>query len=341
LIVPYGYERPAKAALLRGEPSTYYMGKDVYEKVRSFPGVSKATPQFFLASLATECCSERVQIIAYDQDSDFLVKPWLASKVSPKLTEGQIVAGSKLNIEVGGKLYFFGLIHEVVAKMEPTGMGLDTSVFLPLATVYKLIDNIDGLKEKLTEPSDYISAVAVKVEDGQTPKDIANGIMQAYAIECNLDLVMPDAIVTETAKELAGWSSTVGRASAVMWVMALLALGMVFSVSVGERRREFGIYRLIGAKRQWLSKLIFMEAVLVSLGGAVLGLLTASLIIFPFDTLIFQSLGLPNLPASPSAVAWAALSALILALVIAPLACLRSVLALTRSDVQSSLREEN
>jgi hypothetical protein len=77
LIVPYGYERSAKAALLRGEPGSFYMSAKVFERLRNFPGVAAATPQLFLASLATACCSERVQIIAYDQESDFLVKPWL------------------------------------------------------------------------------------------------------------------------------------------------------------------------------------------------------------------------------------------------------------------------
>ncbi|MDR1309145.1 MAG: hypothetical protein LBL95_04520 [Deltaproteobacteria bacterium] len=340
LIVPYGYERTAKAALLRGEPSTYHMPAEVLGRVRSFPGVAQASPQFFLASLATECCSERVQIIAYDQQSDFLVRPWISAKVPPTLGEGQIVAGSKLNVEVGGELFFFGLVHEVVAKMEPTGMGLDTSVFLPLESVYRLVGNIPALKEELPDPSGYISAVAVKVEPGLRPKDVANGIMREHAIDFNLDLVLPDAIVTETARELAGWASTVRRLSLAMWLVAFLALALVFSVAVGERRREFGIYRLIGATRSWLGRLILAEALFLSLAGGLAGILLASLAIFPFDVLIFSSLGLPNLPAGPGAVARAAAVSLALAMVMAPLACLRTVLSVTRSEVQPSLRIE-
>jgi putative ABC transport system permease protein len=223
--------------------------------------------------------------------------------------------------------------------MESTGMGLDTSVFLPLESVYRLAEYVPQLSE-LSDPANYISAVAVKVESGLSPKEVINGIMKAQAIEWDLDFVLPDAIVTETARELTGWSSTVNRLALFVWLAALLALALVFSVSIGERRRELGVYRLLGATRGWLCRLILSEAVLVSLAGAMAGLIGAALIIFPFDALIFQSLGLPNLPAKVPSIAWAAAKALVLSLAIAPLSCLRTVLVMTRSDVQVALRDE-
>ncbi|MDR3204864.1 MAG: ABC transporter permease, partial [Deltaproteobacteria bacterium] len=149
LIVPYGYEPLAKEALLKGTPETYYMSAKVFDKVKNFPGVIAATPQFFLASLNSECCAERVQIIAYDQNSDFIVKPWLKAKVN-ELKPGQIVIGSKILAERGQDLFFFGQIHKVAAKMEPTGIGLDSSVFIPLEAVYGLIKQIPSLTEKIT-----------------------------------------------------------------------------------------------------------------------------------------------------------------------------------------------
>jgi putative ABC transport system permease protein len=339
LIVPYGYESRAKAALLRGEPSTYYMSGRVFERLRNFPGVTAATPQFFLSSLSTSCCSERVQIIAYDQASDFLLKPWLEDK-APVVAEGEIVVGSKLNVAAGEELFFFGQKHKVVAKMEPTGMGLDTSVFLPLAGVRKLMEAVPELAKRAADPGGIISAVALKIEKGLPVKDVANAIMRDQAIEFNLDLVLPDAIVTETARRLEGFSTLADWLAAGLWGLALLTLALVFSVSAAERRKEFGIYRLLGATRGWLGRLLLTEAAMIALVGALAGLALAALVVFPFNTLIFDSVGLPNLPLSAAEIVSRIFSAALLGVLIAPLAALRAAWSLTRTDVVKNLRTD-
>ena len=337
LIVPYGYERQAKAALLRGEPSTYYMSAQVFDKLKGYPGVVAATPQFFLSSLSTSCCSERVQIIAYDQDTDFLIQPWLAEK-APAVGDGEIVIGSKLNVDPGDELYFFGKIHTVVAKMEPTGMGLDTSVFLPMAGVRALFPYVPGLAEKVGSLGGIISAVALKIADNLRPKDVANAIMRDHAIEYNLDLVFPDAIVTETARRLGGFSALSGWLAAALGVISLLVLALVFSVSAGERQKEFGVYRLLGATRSWLGKLLLAEGVFLGIAGSLAGLVLASLVVFPFNALIFGSVGLPSLPLGPWEIILRILISLVLGALIPPLASFRSVLALTKASAAANLR---
>ncbi|MDR2456203.1 MAG: ABC transporter permease [Deltaproteobacteria bacterium] len=339
LIVPYGYERAAKAALLRGEPSTYYMSGEVFERLKGYPGVKAATPQFFLSSLSTSCCSERVQIIAYDQETDFLIKPWL-ERAAPALFEGQIVAGSKLNVKVGDELFFFGKIHTVAAKMEPTGMGLDTTVLLPMSGVRALLAEIPDLAEKALGPGGIISAVALKVEDALRPKDVANAIMRDHAIEYNLDLVLPDAIVTETARRLSSFSALSDLLAAGLWVMAFLVLALVFSVSAGERKKEFGVYRLLGAKREWLGKLVTSEGVFLGLIGALSGIAIASLCVFPFNSLIFGAVGLPSLPLSAWEIISRLLAASLFGALIAPLASFWAVLKLTKETVASNLRAD-
>ena len=106
LVVPRGYELATQGALLRGEPSTFYMKKEVLDKIRQMPNVSAATPQFFLATLDSACCAEEVQIIGYDPDSDFLLKPWMTDQVL-QLREGEIIVGSKIISLLGENIFFF------------------------------------------------------------------------------------------------------------------------------------------------------------------------------------------------------------------------------------------
>ncbi|MDR2055757.1 MAG: ABC transporter permease [Desulfovibrio sp.] len=347
LIVPYGYKRVATAALLRGEPSTYYMRKEVLDSIRALPGIAALTPQFFLASLSDSCCSEHVQIMGFDPESDFLIRPWMQNIIA-QLGDDEIVVGSKIITSVGDRLFFFGKTYRVAAKMAPTGMGLDTSVFMPLETLYtlirgnpylpKLLENPHFL-QKLDPPEAYISSVAVKVNPEASPRAVGNAIMLACAAEYNLDQVVAENIVAETARRLHGLSASVYWVATGIWLLAVLVISLVFSVSASERKHEMSLYRLLGARRSWVAKLLRWEAFFICAGGALAGILAASCVIFPFSTLIFDSLKLPHLAISGGSIAGHALLTLAIASISGPLACANTVWSLTRFDVYSSLRE--
>ncbi|MDR1921001.1 MAG: ABC transporter permease [Candidatus Adiutrix sp.] len=338
LIVPYGYERTAMAALLRGEPSTYYMPQEALDKIRDIPGVAAATPQIFLASLSSACCAEEVQIIGFDPESDFLIWPWMKNKID-QFKANEIVVGSKINAKVGDEIFFFGSLYRVAALMEATGLGLDTSVFMPLSALYELMRNNQQLARQFDVPERHISAVAVKVAADLPPKAVGQAIMQACAIEYNLDQVLSENIVNETSRRLHSLSSAVHWAAAGLWALAILVISLVFSVAVSERKHELSLYRLLGARRSWLAKLLLWETFLICAGGATAGLLLAACIVFPFNTLIFSSLNLPHLGLAGGLIAGQALLALAIAVVSGPLACVNTVLSITRSDVYGALRE--
>ncbi|MDR2125178.1 MAG: ABC transporter permease [Desulfovibrio sp.] len=347
LIVPFGYERVAAAALLRGEPSTYYMRKEVLDRIRAVPGVASLTPQFFLASLSDSCCSEHVQIIGFDPESDFLLRPWMQNIIT-RMRDDEIVVGSKIITSVGDRLFFFGKTYRVAASMAPTGMGLDTSVFMPLETLYalirgnpylpKLLENPHFL-QKLDPPEAYISSVAVKVDPEAAPKVVGNAIIRACADEFNLDQVVAENIVADTARRLHGLSASVYWVAAGIWLPAILVVSLVFSVSASERKQEMSLYRLLGARRSWVANLLRWEAFFLCSGGALAGILAASCVIFPFSTLIFDGLQLPHLGISGDSIAGYALLTLAISGLSGPLACANTVWSLTRFDVYSSLRE--
>jgi putative ABC transport system permease protein len=339
LIVPSESKHTATATLLRGEPSTYYMPKEVLDKIRNIPGVMAATPQFFLASLSSPCCAELVQIMGFDPESDFLIHPWIQNKIDT-VKVGEVVAGAKISYDVGEEIFFFGTTYRIAAKMDYTGMGLDVSVFLPLTALYDLVRANPHLLQQFDNPPEqYISSVAVKVSPGLLPQAVGKKILQTYAAEYKLDQILAESVVTDTALRLHNLSTSVYWFAACIWVLSLLVISLVFSVTVGERKNELSIYRLIGAQRSWVGRLLLLEAFFICSGGAVLGMLVAACIVFPFSTLIFSSLQLPHLGISGEAVAGYALLTLAIAGLSGPLASLNSVFSLMRFDVYSTLRE--
>jgi putative ABC transport system permease protein len=252
---------------------------------------------------------------------------------------GEIVVGSKILAEVGREILFFGNAYRVAAKMEPTGLGLDTSVFMPLDALYALMRGNPYLLEQFDNPEEYISAVAVKVDPGLFPKSVGNAIMQTWAMEYDLDQVITESIVSETSRRLGALSATVYWVAAGVWLLAVLVISLVFSVSVNERKHELSVYRLLGAQRSWVAGLLRWEAFYLCAGGALVGILAASCVVFPFSALIFGGLKLPYLGISGGSVAGHALLALAIAGVSGPLACANTVWSLTRFDVYNSLRE--
>jgi putative ABC transport system permease protein len=338
LIVPYGYDSQTQAALLRGEPSTFYMKADLLDKVRGQSGVLQASPQFFLASLDAGCCSSKVQIIGYDPATDFLVRPWTRENLGA-LQSGRIVVGSSIITEVGGEVTLFDTDFTIAAKMEPTGMGFDTSVFMILDDVYGLMRKA-GLAEGDPDVADqFISAIAVKTGPEYSAKAIGNELMRRHAIDYKLDLVLTKSLVSDIAGRLESVSSLTWTLAAVFWLLALLIMAIVFSSTLNERKRELSIFRVLGASRSWLGRMILLEACFVGLGGALIGLLAAVLLMFPFSTLIFQAIGLPHLQLSWSMILAYALAVLCLAGAAGPLASIYSALSITRFDIYQTLRE--
>ena len=73
MVVPY--EATTKTNLeqivLQGATGYFYMDNARAEKVLSREGIGQVSPQFFLASASTSCCSISVQIIGFDPETDF------------------------------------------------------------------------------------------------------------------------------------------------------------------------------------------------------------------------------------------------------------------------------
>ena len=78
LVVPEKNESQAKAALLSGEPTSFYMDSDVFTKVKAVEGVKKASPQLFIKPTSFTCCyNVETFLVAFDPASDFTITPWL------------------------------------------------------------------------------------------------------------------------------------------------------------------------------------------------------------------------------------------------------------------------
>jgi putative ABC transport system permease protein len=300
LVVPEKNEAQAKAALLAGEPTSFYMDRSVFEKVRRIEGVKKASPQIFIKPTSFTCCyNVEAFLIAFEPATDFTVTPWLEKNLKKPLGENEVITGSNMPVLVGDTLPFFGTPFTVEGTMEPTGMKFfDQSVFMTMDTAYKMAENS---KTRSMQPinldKDKISAVLVQVQETFTPDRVA------IRIEHDVDgvkAIASDEVISTVRRQLSGLLKGIIAISAILWVLALLMIGFAFYMIVNERQRELGLLRAMGAKKGHVFRLIVTEAVMISFTGGVIGIFAGASLLLAFKNLIVQSLKLPYLlPAIP------------------------------------------
>ena len=328
--------------LLQGTTGAFYMDADNLIRVREVEGVEIAAPQVFLASLKADCCSVKIQVIGFDPETDFFVRPWIGQSYSQELGELDVVTGCKVEANVGENIRIYDERCKVVGKLAPTGTGLDTAVYCGMDTMKILLKAAEakGVWHKVTSDpdDDVISAIYVKVKDGYNIDEV-NSKIQGHTRKCSA--VRTKSMLTDVSDSLAGISKTVTVLIAAIWALALVILLIAFAMIAGERKREFAVLRLLGSSRTMLIGLVLKESALCSLAGGALGVLLASLIVFPFTTLIETKLGLPYLRPGISSVTLLGLTSLAATVMIGAAASAWTSFRLSRIDPGTVLREGN
>ena len=344
LFVPYGYSNKVQSSLLRGEPSSFYMDSALAGELRGREGVEKVTTQLFIATLNAACCTLPVQLIGIAPETDFVVKPWMVSTINRPLGEHEVVVGNKIVGKVGEEIMLFGKNFTIAARLDATGMGFDTSVFLDVnrARTLLLLSELGpylNLPENMNRNT-FVSSVLVKMAPTHNVRDSVNSILQEYAIKYNLDFVMVAGMVSDIAAKLQVFSGFFHIFSATLWAMTLLVLALVFSAMIQERKKEFGLLRVVGASRSALGWIVAKEALLISTFGALAGVFCGALVMFLFRTYIEVTLQLPSVSPGLASLASTAAGVFLLGALIGPLACLPAMYKLGSTDAYLAMREE-
>ena len=328
-----------ESILLQGTPGYFYMDKSYTDKIAEIDGVEKVSAQYFLASAKSGCCSMAVQIIGFDPETDFTIKPWIQSKYNDELGLCDVVVGSDINSIVGGKIKLYDTECNVVAKLENTGTALDTAIYTNADTVRTLItaagkQGINVLSDN--SPNSVISSVYVKVMDGYDPQAVTDDINLHVR---KVQAVRTKNMLTGISDSLSAISGTVTVLIIVVWIMSIIIMLIAFSMLINERKKEFAVLRVIGTSRRMLAEIIISESAVIGILGGIIGIAAASIVVFPFSSLIEENLGLPFLLPSAAQILVYIAAALSVALIAAPLSSAYSAFKLSRVDTGLILRE--
>jgi putative ABC transport system permease protein len=342
MVVPEGSSEKAQSLLLRGAANYFYFDQAITGSIARTEGIACASPQFFLTSLSESCCDAMVQLIAYDPETDFVVRPWMGEKYSGAVEDGQLVVGSRIALRPDNTIRLLGHIYPVAARLSRSASGLDTSVFMTMNTMRLLIGRARAagydflaVQEKEMRRG-AVSAVLVKTDPAVSPARLAQTIRQTNS---GVDVVVSQRVFSALSETLAGLAGYIRLFSVILWALAFVVLTAVFSSSIHERKKEFAVLRILGATRKKLAAIVLGESALAGIAGGGAGILLASLVVFPFSTLIGERLGLPWLDAPLSGIIPLVLGSLLLSALAGPLASLYSALQISRAETYYTMRE--
>lgn len=281
----------AQTVLLQAEPGYFYMDAEVLSQVQQIKGVKAASPQLFLASTSSGCCSAKLQIIAFDPESDFTIQPWIGETFGPKkMGVMDIIVGANITVYDDHIIRLYGNDCSIIGQFAPTGSSLDNAVYTTFDTVKILMRaSFDLNLNKYTQldPNGVISAVVVRVKPGENIEEVAESIRKNVP---GVSVATSKNMVSGIAAGIGSISNTISLFIGVFWVIGLLMTLLLFGLMIHERKREFASLEAFGADRQILTGIITKEAILIHLTGGIIGIALSFTVLLGFRKVIEQGL---------------------------------------------------
>ena len=340
VVVPQGAEANVETALLMGTPATAWMPAGNVRALAGTPGVTAASPQLYLASLSNaSCCSaSEMFVVALDPRTDFTITPWLKQRLGDGLRLGEAVGGSRVFTPPGERyIKLYGYHITLKGNLEPTGTGLDQTMFLTFETAQAVAKGSLTLAEKpLTIPPDSVSAILVNVRPEADPRLVARRIRQDLA---GVSAIPSLDLFQTFRRQMTGVLRGVVALLGITWALSVGLIALVFSMAANERRREIGVLRALGSPRSFVLRSLLAEAAILGLGGGAIGLALSVLATYLFHNLLVVSLGIPFLLPSLPGLLLVVGGGLGVALVTVTLAALIPAYRISRQEPALAMRE--
>jgi putative ABC transport system permease protein len=310
VVLPQGAEAKVESAILMGKPTQVWMSEGFLAEIAAVDGIAALSSQVYLQSLfGAHCCvvSEMFMVVI-DSETDFTVTPWLEDNLGRGLKLGEVIGGTYVFLPEGEKfIKLYGYNLDLVGTLEPTGIGLDQTLFMTLETAQAMAaSSVTTAERPLVIPSGQISSIMVKVAEDVNPHSVALAIEESIA---GIVPIESPNLFGSFREQILGLLSGFVVLSVVAWMVSGVLIGLVFSMATHERRREIAVLRALGFTKMKVFRFLWVEAALIAMAAAASGITLSALGITFLRDFIAGSLGMPFLfPSAGSFLAMAALA---------------------------------
>ena len=339
MIVPEDSEAQARNVLLTGAPEFFYMDSSIAGKISEIGGVDSVTTQFYFTSLSSDCCSTRVQLIAFEPGTDFVITPWINEKITDDLEHGQVIIGSEVTPLSNGKVKFYGSEYAVAGKLGETATGIDSSVFMTRDTMHLILDDAKAKGYQFLtaeDDSSLISTVLLKLNDKADVRQVEKEIYNAGS---GVKILETDKLIIEVSSQLDSVGRIISLTLTVLLVFSFFTMVLFFSVIFHERKKDFAILRILGSTSKKISFLALSEGFLIGAAGGIAGMTFGILTVFPFNRYIENRLNVPYLMPSVPVVIFFGILGIVTVIVFGTVSSFLSTISLSHAETYYTMRE--
>lgn len=337
IVIPYDATEQAQKEVLTGKLATRdSMPADHVRRILEMEAVERASPQLYLGTISGSLYStaEKLYIIAFDPKTDFTILPWLKEKQAKPLGIHDSIGGALINrIAPSEHILVNGYKLALVNNLEPTGIWFDQALFVTFDTARDIIAN-GAVSGEVS--ADTVTFIAVDLKPGY---DAARTALEMTLVAPGIWPVRAIKLMTTLAAQRAGLLQSLFLALGIIWILAVVLTGFVFSLIVDERRREIGMLRAAGASRNFIFRLFLTEGFLLAIGGGFAGIILGTLLLFFLRSWLMSTLEIRVLfPSMPGLVVFT-IGSFLIALVLVLPALLYPAIRASRLDPAVAMRE--
>ena len=252
----------------------------VADRVRAVPGVDHAVPIVTATFFAVDppAAGEALAVFAADvtdghairtlhlvRAGDRVVDDPLSFLVDPRSIILTDTFAARLGIGVGAQVRLrapAGIQIFTVRGILPAG-GVGRAFGGNLVLMDVVGAQLVLARERLVDQVDVTLRPGVRVEDAERQLNAV--------LEGGLEAVQPARRGEQIERYLQSFQAVLSGVSGLALLAALFVIGSAVATSVRARRREIGLLRCIGAERRHVLRLFLGEALVVGVGGTLVG----------------------------------------------------------------------
>jgi putative ABC transport system permease protein len=274
VLVPAEAQSSAEEFILESKEKTFYMDPFLLDALSGLEEIDTLNYHTYLNTLDAGCCSiDEGQVIMFSPDNDFVITPWLNEISKKELGENEVYVGNYVYEYLGliDTASLFGTGVKIVGHLEYTGTGIDHGIFIRQQDIEKLSEETLGDYKKGT-----ISIVFIKAKKGV---DVDMLVAKIRDINPRIGIMTQGSIGSDVRNTLSDILRIFSVTILISSLLAVLLAWSTFSAIAGERKREVGILRAIGARKTQIINMFLSEALMISLMGGLLGVILGHLLI--------------------------------------------------------------
>ena len=178
----------------------------------------------------------------------------------------------------------FLVVGILTAKGGAGFSGPDDMIFIPLSTM-----------EKILSGSDYVSSIAISVQNKNEMNEVRDAAIYALAIkhrvsEPDFSIISQEDILGALTQVITTFTLFLAAIASISLLVGGIGIMNMMLTNVTERTKEIGLRKAIGAKRRDITQQFLAEAIALTFIGGVIGILLGTAISFGVNTLgIVQS----------------------------------------------------